>query len=61
MVSVPYEVRMSPEEKKELEEEIPLGRMGTAEEVAEVIFFLCSEGAAYVTGQVISVNGGWGA
>ena len=52
---------LSPEEKKELEEEIPLGRMGTAEEVAEVIFFLCSEGAAYVTGQVISVNGGWGA
>ena len=51
---------LSPEEKKELEAEIPLGRMGTAEEVAEVIFFLCGEGAAYITGQVIPVNGGWG-
>lgn len=37
---------------------IPLGRLGTPEEVAEVVRFLCSEKASYITGQVISVNGG---
>jgi len=37
---------------------IPLGRFGTPEEVAEVVRFLCSEKASYITGQVISVNGG---
>jgi 3-oxoacyl-[acyl-carrier protein] reductase len=37
---------------------IPLGRLGTPDEVAEVVRFLCSERASYITGQVISVNGG---
>lgn len=37
---------------------IPMGRVGKAEEVAEVVAFLCSEKASYLTGQVISVNGG---
>ena len=36
----------------------PLGRIGTAEEVAEVIAFLCSPGAAYLTGQNLIVDGG---
>ena len=37
---------------------IPMGRVGLPEEVAKVVRFLCSEDASYITGQVISVNGG---
>ncbi|HNW89174.1 MAG TPA: beta-ketoacyl-ACP reductase [Bacteroidales bacterium] len=41
-----------------LKQMIPVGRFGTAEEVAEVVGFLASDKASYVTGEVISVNGG---
>ncbi len=37
---------------------IPMARIGRPEEVAKVVRFLCSEDASYITGQVISVNGG---
>lgn len=37
---------------------IPMARVGKPEEVAKVVGFLCSEDASYITGQVISVNGG---
>jgi len=39
-------------------QQIPLGRMGEPEEVAEVVYWLCSDAASYVTGQIIHVNGG---
>jgi len=42
----------------ELKKTIPLNRFGTADEVAAVVAFLASEGAAYITGECISVNGG---
>lgn len=38
--------------------EFPLGRLGRVEEIAKVVMFLLSEGAAYITGEVINVNGG---
>ena len=46
------------EERRMLEEEIPLGRMGSPEEVAAAIAFLAGEDARYFTGQVLSPNGG---
>jgi 3-oxoacyl-[acyl-carrier protein] reductase len=42
----------------DLKQMIPLARIGQPEEVARVVRFLCSEDASYVTGQVLSVNGG---
>lgn len=43
-------------EKSELEEEVPIGRLGTAEEVADAIYFLSQN--KYVTSQILGVNGG---
>jgi 3-oxoacyl-[acyl-carrier protein] reductase len=37
---------------------VPAGRAGTAEEVAALVAFLASEGAGYITAQVLSVSGG---
>jgi len=45
-------------DEKQLKQLIPLNRFGKPEEVAEVIGFLASDKASYITGEVISVNGG---
>lgn len=45
-------------EKPEFRERIPMQRYGTTAEIGEVIFFLASEGAGYITGQNIRVDGG---
>lgn len=47
------------EELTEFVNEIPLGRMCSADEIAAAAFFLASEGANYITGQVLGINGGY--
>lgn len=44
--------------KQEIAKNIPLKRMGTSEDVANVIKFLASDDSSYITGQVINVDGG---
>ena len=49
---------LTPADVRELCEQTPLGRMGTPKEVADIILFLASDKASFITGQVISHNGG---
>jgi 3-oxoacyl-[acyl-carrier protein] reductase len=49
---------LTEEQKKKLLELIPLGRLGEPEDIAKVALFLCSEESSYITGHVVSVNGG---
>lgn len=44
--------------KEHIKQLIPMARIGRAEEVAAVVAFLCSDASSYMTGQVVSVNGG---
>jgi NAD(P)-dependent dehydrogenase (short-subunit alcohol dehydrogenase family) len=53
-----HEVFSTPEMIANFVKTIPMGRVGTSEEVANVIAFLASDAAAYVTGETIEVNGG---
>ena len=47
------------EEKKSLEEEIPLGRFGEPSEIGKIAVFLSSEDSSYITGQIIRADGGF--
>jgi len=49
---------LSAELKEKIQAGIPLKRMGTADEVAAAVEFLCSDKASYITGHVLDVNGG---
>lgn len=47
------------ESKQTVMDDIPLGRLGTTEDVAKTIRFLCSSDASYMTGTVLRIDGGW--
>ena len=59
VIATPYHERYSPGEVfQRFMASIPLGRAGTSEEVADVIVFLASPAARYITGETLEVNGG---
>jgi len=51
----------SPEIRADYHDAIPLARYGAEEELAEAVFFLCSDRSSYITGQVLAVDGGFDA
>src|SRR6266851_206323 len=64
--AVPVDTAMAkqvhtPEIRADYHDAIPLNRYGLEEELAEAIFFLCSERASYITGQILAVDGGFDA
>ena len=52
--------QLGEEQRQELMKRIPLGSLGTPDDVAEAVAFLASEEARYITGQVLGVDGGMG-
>jgi 3-oxoacyl-[acyl-carrier protein] reductase len=49
---------LSQEQRNLMLGQIPLGRLGAPEEIAALVAFLCSDAAAYITGETVHVNGG---
>lgn len=59
VIDTPINARFSEQEMQELKDQTPLGRIGQAQEVADLIAFLTSEKADFITGQVITCDGGF--
>lgn len=59
VISTEMNGNISEEIMSELKEETPIGRIGTPEDIAETALFLASPKASFITGEVISVNGGF--
>ena len=58
VIDTDMNARLTKGELEMLRDEIPLMKLGTTRDVAELVYFLCSDAAGYITGQVIATNGG---
>ena len=58
VIDTDMNAQLTADDRAALADETPLGRIGSAEEVAKTILFLCGEGASFITGQILGVSGG---
>lgn len=58
VIDTDMNAQLREEDRAELADETPLGRIGSADEVARTILFLCGDDASFITGQVLGVSGG---
>ncbi len=58
VIETPMNARFNAQEKEELKNQTPLGRFGKADEIAELIYYLSSDKADFITGQIITCDGG---
>ena len=58
VIDTDMNIQLTEDARQALTEETPLGRIGTPEDVAQALLFLAGENAAFITGQVLSPNGG---
>jgi 3-oxoacyl-[acyl-carrier protein] reductase len=59
VIHTPMLAGLKPELLAEYEKQIPVGRVGRPEDVANAVLFLACEESAYITGQVLPITGGW--
>jgi 3-oxoacyl-[acyl-carrier protein] reductase len=59
VIHTPMLAGIKPEMLAEYEKQIPLGRVGRPEEVAQAVLFFASEESSYITGQTLPITGGW--
>lgn len=59
VIDTPMNGHLEPQDLRALAEDTPLGRLGTPEDVAAAVAFLCSDAAGFITGQVLGVDGGF--
>jgi 3-oxoacyl-[acyl-carrier protein] reductase len=59
LIDTPMAAAIAAPARSAIESSIPLGRLGTADEVAQAVLFLCSPLAGYISGHTLAVNGGW--
>ncbi len=58
VIDTPMNARFNQAEIQELKDQTPLGRLGNVEEIAQLIYYLASENADFITGQIITCDGG---
>ena len=58
VIDTDMNAQLTEEDRASLADETPLGRIGSAEEVAKTILYLCGDGASFITGQILGVSGG---
>jgi NAD(P)-dependent dehydrogenase (short-subunit alcohol dehydrogenase family) len=59
VIETPMLTRFTQGQEESMAKDVPMGRIGKPEEIAEAVLWLCSDKSSYVTGQSLAIDGGW--